>query len=69
METCQVIRCQGQAFAHIKSFCTDQIGTINRFGALFRKIMNEFDQCGVEPTPDDILWVASEKLNRDIREC
>jgi hypothetical protein len=47
----------------------DRLRLIECFGKLFRDIIIEFENnLGRDPTCDDLIWVASQHLNRNIRE-
>ncbi len=41
---------------------------IDKMGPLFRDIIREFEaKFHYVPTKDDLIWIASEKMNMDIR--
>ena len=51
----------------VHGFAACPVDTIFKYGALFRRILDEFELLGEFPTPDDLLWIASESLSRDIQ--
>ena len=62
----EIIR-QGKAFSLIDGFFEDEVGTIEKYGALFRRVMCELKEMGKDPTPEDILRYAENELGRTLR--
>ena len=56
---------QAEAFRRING---NELDLITRYAAHFRRIITEFerDHDGQVPTAEDLLWIESEKLGRDI---
>ena len=67
MTAAQEILCQGEALTHVHGFVDDELGTIFKYGALFRRILTEHQLVCKDCTPSDILWIASQKLHKDIQ--
>lgn len=59
--------CQGEAFAMVHGYFKNELATIWAYGALFRGIVEDYKKRNKRPTPDDIIWLASEKLERDLQ--
>lgn len=58
-------RAQAEAFRRIKGH---ELELIELYGAHFRQIINEFELAynGRIPTADDLIWIESQRLGRDI---
>lgn len=63
------LQCQCDLLSCIGKTEEDRLKLIECFGKLFRDIIVEFEKnLGRDPTCDDLIWVASQHLNRNIRE-
>lgn len=58
---------QAEAFLRIQG---DEMDMITLYAADFRKIISDFERThrGQVPTADDLLWIESELLGRDITQ-
>jgi len=62
------IKRQGRAFSLIDGFFDDEIGTIEKYGELFRGVIRKLRKMGEDPTPEDILRYAEKELGRPLRK-
>jgi hypothetical protein len=64
------IRVQSEVLEEIAKNDEEKCGKIVcTCAAVFRKVIQEFEQShNRPPTKDELIWVCSEKINRNIRE-
>ncbi len=67
MRVSEEVMIQGEAFTKVQGFATAPLETIWKYGALFRTIILEHSVKGVTCTADDVVWIASQKLGKDIQ--
>lgn len=58
---------QGKALCMIPEFMDNQEQVIWKYGEMFREIIDSHKDDGLEASAEDIIWIASQKLGKDLQ--